>query len=78
MCCLQRRVRSEVEKIVYRMPEILFAAETAFRGLLHRGMPEQELNLLQFTTTVVAQLGTRPPQVVAGQFALSPLSRSRF
>ena len=65
MFCLLLRIRSEVEKIVHRMPEILFAAEIAFRGL-HRCMPEQELNLLQFTTAVVAQLRTRQPQVVRG------------
>jgi len=59
------RIRSEVEKIVHRMSEILFAAEIAFRGL-HRCMPEQELNLLQLTTAVVAQLGTGPAQVVRG------------
>jgi hypothetical protein len=39
------RIRSEVEKVVHGMPEILFAAEIAFRGL-HGCMPEQELNLL--------------------------------
>ena len=38
-------VRSEVEEVVNRMPEILFATEIAFRGL-HRCMPQQELNLL--------------------------------
>ena len=38
-------LRSEVEKVVHWMPEILFAAEIAFRGL-DRCMPEQELNLL--------------------------------
>jgi hypothetical protein len=38
-------VRSEVEKVVHWMPEILFAAEIAFRGL-HGCMPEQELDLL--------------------------------
>jgi hypothetical protein len=37
--------RSEVEKIVHRMSEILFAAEIAFRGL-HGCMPQQELDLL--------------------------------
>ena len=46
------RFRSEVKKIIHRMPEILFAAEIAFRGL-HRCMSEQELNLLQLTTAVV-------------------------
>jgi hypothetical protein len=42
---LRPSIRSEVEKVVHWMPEILFAAEIAFRGL-HGCMPEQELNLL--------------------------------
>jgi len=54
------RIRSEIEKIVHWMPEILFAAEIAFRGLL-RCMPEQELNLLQLTTAIMAQLRAGPP-----------------
>ena len=56
-------VRSEVKKIVHRMPEILFAAEIAFRRL-DGCMPQQELNLLQLTAAAVAQLRTGPPQVV--------------
>jgi len=47
------------------MPEILLAAEIAFRGL-DRCVSEQELNLLKLTTAVVAQLRTSPPQVVRG------------
>jgi len=43
--CLLLPIRSEVEKVVHWMPEILLAAEIAFRGL-HRCMPQQELNLL--------------------------------
>ena len=57
------RVRSEVEKIINGMAEILLAAEVAFRGL-DRCMPEQELNLLQLTAAVVTQFGTSPAQVV--------------
>jgi hypothetical protein len=53
---LPHRIRSEVEKIVYWMPEILFAAEIAFCGL-EGGMPQQKLNLLQLTALVVARLG---------------------
>ena len=53
-------IYSEIEKIVYWMPEILFAAEIAFCGL-DRCMPQQKLNLLQFTATVVAQLRTGSP-----------------
>jgi len=56
-------VRSEVEKIVHRMAEILFAAQIAF-GRLHRCMPQQELNLLQLATARVAELRTGSPQVM--------------
>jgi len=57
------RDRSEVKKIVYRMSEILFAAEIAFRGL-NRCVPQQKLNLLKLTTAVVTQLRTGPPKVM--------------
>ena len=56
-------IRSELEKIVYRMSEILLAAEIAL-GRLYRRVPQQELNLLQLPSAVMAQLGTGPPQVV--------------
>jgi hypothetical protein len=60
---LLHRVRSEVEKVVHWIPEILFAAQIAFGGL-HGGMPEQELNLLLLTAAIMAQLRAGPPQVV--------------
>ena len=56
-------VLSEVKQIVYRMSEILLAAEIAFRRL-HGCMPQQELNLLQLATARVAKLGTGSPQVM--------------
>jgi hypothetical protein len=56
-------VRSEVEKIVDWMPEILFAAEIALCRL-HGCMPEQELNLLQLSSTVMTQLGAGAPQIM--------------
>jgi len=56
-------VRSEVEKIVHWMPEVLFAAEIAIRGL-DRCVPQQKLNLLQFTSAIMAQLGTSSPKIV--------------
>jgi hypothetical protein len=56
-------IRSEVEKIVYWVSEVLFAAEIAFRGL-NGCMPQQELNLLQFTTAIMAQLRAGPPKIV--------------
>ena len=58
-------VLCEVKKIVDRVSEILFAAQVAFRRL-HGCMPQQELNLLQFATARVAQLGTGSPQVMRG------------
>jgi hypothetical protein len=57
------RTRSEVEKVIHWMPEILFAAEIAFRGL-DRCMPEQELNLLKLTAAVMAQLRTGSSQIM--------------
>ena len=56
-------VCSQVKEIVYRMSEILFAAEIAFRRL-HGGMTQQELNLLKLATAAVAQLRTGSPQVM--------------
>ena len=58
-------IRSEVEKIIHWMSEILFAAEIALR-CLHRCMPQQELNLLQLSSTVMTQLRAGPPQIVGG------------
>ena len=49
----------QLEAIVHRASEILLAAEIPL-GRLHRRMPQQELNLLQFTTTVVTQLRACP------------------
>src|ERR1700687_205317 len=52
-------VASKTKKVVYRMSEILFAAEIAFR-CLDGCMPQQELNLLKLATARVAELRTRP------------------
>ena len=55
--------RPQLETIVDRASEILLAAKIPL-SRLHRRMAQQELNLLQFTTTVVAQLRAGSPQVV--------------
>jgi hypothetical protein len=60
---MRLHVRSEVKKIVYRVSEILFAAEIAFRRL-DGCVPQQELNLLKFAPAAVAQLRTGPAQVM--------------
>jgi len=59
------------------MPEILFASEIALRRL-HRSMADQELNLLQLTAAIMAQLRARPPEVVRCNMLKAPLSHSRF
>ena len=56
-------VGSEVKKIIHGMPEILLAAEIALRGL-DRCVPQQELNLLNLPTTVMAQFRASPPEIV--------------
>ena len=56
-------VASKVKKVVYRMSEILFAAEIAFRSL-DRCVSEQELNLLKLATARVAQLSAGSPQIM--------------
>ena len=61
--CWLLRVHSEIEKIVHRMPEILFAAKITFR-CLNRCVSQQKLNLLNLATSVVAQLRTSSAQVV--------------
>lgn len=63
MCWLWRTEHVEAKTIVHRMSEILLAAKIAF-GSLHRGVSQQELNLLQLSPAVVAQLRARSPQVV--------------
>lgn len=47
-CPLLPVVRSEVEEIVHGMAEVLFAAKIAFGGQ-NRRMPEEELNLFEFS-----------------------------
>jgi hypothetical protein len=56
-------VRSKVEKIIHRMPEILLATEITFRRL-DGCMPKQELNLLQLAPVRVAHLRTGSPKVM--------------
>jgi hypothetical protein len=59
---LDAAIGVEGEQVVHRMSEILLASQVTL-GRLHRGVPEQELNLLQLTTAAVAQLRTSSPQV---------------
>jgi hypothetical protein len=45
------------------MPEVLLATQVSF-GRLHRGVPEQELNLFDLAATGMAQLRAGSPQIV--------------
>jgi hypothetical protein len=56
-------VHPQFEAVVHRASQVLLAAEIPL-GRLYRRMPQQELNLLQLTATVVAQLRTSSSQVV--------------
>jgi hypothetical protein len=51
--------------IVHGVPEPLFGTEVAF-GRLHRNVAEQEMDLFQFTTCLVAQARTGSSQIVWG------------
>ena len=74
---LRLHVLSKGKKIIYRMSEILLAAEIAF-GCLHRCMAQQELNLLQLAAARVAQLRTGSPQVVRCNMLQAALSQHVF
>jgi hypothetical protein len=50
---LPQRVRLQLETVIHWASQVLLAAEIAL-GRLHGNMPEQELNLLQLATAVVA------------------------
>jgi hypothetical protein len=45
------------------MPQVLLAPQVTL-GRLLRCVAEQELNLLQFSSIAMAELGTRPPHIV--------------
>jgi len=62
---VQRR-RLQADVIVDRIPESLFATQVPFRRL-HRNVPQQELNLLQFTASLMALAGASPSEVMRGQ-----------
>ena len=70
-------VGSEVEKVIHRMSEILFAAKIAFR-CLNRCVSQQKLNLLNLATSVVAQLRTSSAQIVRCVSSLPPRNKARF
>ena len=66
------------EPVIHWFFQILLAPEVAL-GRHNRGMPQKELDLLQFTSVYVAQLRTGPPKIVrrrksitSGRFASMP------
>jgi hypothetical protein len=55
------------ELIIHSMPKPLLAAQVFFCRL-DRYMPKQKLNLLQFTSRIMAEAGARPPEIVWRKF----------
>jgi hypothetical protein len=53
----------KVEAVVYRLSQVLLAAQVSF-GRLHRCVAEQELNLFDLPATRMTQLRARSPQIV--------------
>ena len=64
-CSSRGRVRLQTDVIIHGVPEPLFATEVPL-GRLHRNVAEQELDLFQFTTSLVAQARTGSSQIVWG------------
>lgn len=64
-CSSRGRVPLQTDVIIHGVPEPLFASEVPF-GRLHRNVAEQELDLFQFTTSLVAQARTGSSQIVWG------------
>src|SRR5215467_9785461 len=60
----------EAEAVIHGVPEVLLASQVSF-GRLHRGMGEQELNLLQFASARMAKLCAGSPEII-GAMRSSP------
>ena len=57
------RVRFQSDLVVDSVAETLFASQVPLRRL-HRDVPQKELNLLQFTTGLMAKTGASPTEVM--------------
>jgi hypothetical protein len=60
------RVRFQSDVVVDSVVETLFASQVPLRRL-HRDVPQKELNLLQFTTSLMAKTGASPTEVVRSE-----------
>lgn len=58
-----RRVRFQPNPIIHFIKEALFATQVPLRRL-HRDVPQKELNLLQFSTGLMARTGASPANIV--------------
>ena len=56
----------QINAVVHRMPKFLFAAQAAL-SRLHRDVPEQKLNLLQFPSREVTQPRATATEVVGSK-----------
>jgi hypothetical protein len=55
------------ELIIHSMPEPLLAAQVFFCRL-DGYMPKEKLNLLQFTSRIMAEASARPPEIMWSKF----------
>jgi hypothetical protein len=66
----------QIDSVVHRVSQFLLAAEIAL-GRLDRNMPEQKLNLLQFSAGEMAQARATPAKIVGSKIRdSSPQCRS--
>src|ERR1035441_10590976 len=67
----------DTDAVVHRSTNPLLAAEIAL-SCLHGDVPEKELDLVQFSTRSMTQLGTRTPQIMRCYLGKSEFSRYCF
>jgi hypothetical protein len=64
---LESSGKLNAEPIIYGFPNPLVASQVFLR-CLHGHMAEQELDLFQFSSRIVAESGTRSPEIVRSEF----------
>ena len=67
-------LRFDTDAVVYCSTDPLLAAEIAF-SCLHGDVPKKELDLIQFSTRSMTQLGTRAPKIMRCYLRKSKFSR---
>jgi hypothetical protein len=71
---MSRRSKLQSEVVVYSDLDILFGAQIAFGGL-DRGVPQQELDLLQIPAVLPAEFGAGAAEIVGAEVLDADLLR---